>query len=172
MLILSILVIVFLLYLYAFVLPLFKGAVYYPSKNTAIDEIVNICQQYPKSKIVDLGSGDGRILTALARRGINSVGLEINPFLYLYSKYNIGLLGLNNWTTVKYKNYWNENLNEYDIVIIFGIPYIMTDLKLKLSKELPTDSIIISNLFEFPICRVEKRIDTLSIYKIDELKKK
>jgi len=36
--------------------------------------------------LVDVGSGDGRIVLEAARRGYKAHGVELNPWLVLYSK--------------------------------------------------------------------------------------
>ena len=42
--------------------------------------------------IVDLGSGDGRIVIEAAKRGIPAEGVELNPWLVLYSRYATALV--------------------------------------------------------------------------------
>ena len=41
-----------------------------------------------KLKMVDLGSGDGRICIEAAKWGYHAVGYELNPFLYVLASYN------------------------------------------------------------------------------------
>lgn len=43
--------------------------------------------QGDKPKLVDLGSGDGRIVIEAAKKGYEAVGYEINPWLVLYSRH-------------------------------------------------------------------------------------
>lgn len=40
-----------------------------------------------KHKLLDFGSGDGRIVFAAAKRGFVAVGYEINPYLYALSRW-------------------------------------------------------------------------------------
>lgn len=63
------------------------GAPYVPSHNSDVATAFDIL--YPLGEndtIVDIGSGDGRVLRAAARRGAKAVGFELNPVLWLISR--------------------------------------------------------------------------------------
>jgi len=36
--------------------------------------------------LIELGSGDGRVLKEAAAKGVRAIGYEINPVLVIYSK--------------------------------------------------------------------------------------
>ena len=63
------------------------GAPYVPSHNsdvaTAFDTLYQLSK---KDTVVDIGSGDGRVLRAASRRGAKAVGFELNPLLWLISR--------------------------------------------------------------------------------------
>lgn len=70
-----------------FGLAAFRGAPYLPSKRRQVDEAFR--QLYPLGRrdvMVDIGSGDGLVLRAAARRGARAVGYEINPLLVVISR--------------------------------------------------------------------------------------
>ncbi len=62
----------------------FFGAPYVPAKMSAVrrafDELYSVG---PGDVLLDLGSGDGRIVREAARRGARAEGFEINPVLVL-----------------------------------------------------------------------------------------
>src|SRR6185503_1223599 len=53
---------------YFFVLPIFSGAPYAPTKNRRVEEMLGPLGQGRGKRAADLGSGDGRIVIALAQR--------------------------------------------------------------------------------------------------------
>jgi hypothetical protein len=59
-------------------------------------------------------------------------------------------MGLKNKAHIYNKSFWNVNLSSYDVVVIYGIDYIMERLEKKLLKELQPGTRIISNSFKFP----------------------
>lgn len=122
-----------------------------PSKNNLV-------------KLVDLGSGDGRIVFDAAKRGYHATGVELNAMLYLYSKYKT----LTSWKTkpdlhkpvFKRANFWNINMGEYDLIVVFGVQGMMRDLASKLKEEIKPDCLIVS--CRFPISSFK------SVYKLED----
>ena len=60
-------------------IPLIIGAPIQPSKDDKIKTILKLSSPRKKDKILDLGSGDGRIVMAFAEKGYEAHGYEINP---------------------------------------------------------------------------------------------
>ena len=112
----------------------------------------------------DLGSGDGRLVIALAKRGLEAHGYEINPFLVLISRRKIRKLGLKNKAFVHFKSFWQTDLSAYDIITIFGIGFAMEKLEKKLQKELRSGARVVSNAFIFPNWKPRKKKDTAFLY--------
>src|SRR5690242_17121198 len=83
---------VFLLFTYATVF----GGPYAPAALNRIETMVKLLKLKKGQKMVDLGSGDGRIVIEFAKRGIESHGYEINPILVFISRLKIKKLGLSN----------------------------------------------------------------------------
>jgi hypothetical protein len=50
---------------------------------------------------------------------------------------------------VHWRNFWNEDFSDFDIVMVYGISYIMGRLQQKLKRELKPGARIISNYFIF-----------------------
>lgn len=69
-----------------FLLTALRGAPYVPSRSRdlerAFDELYKLAAD---DLLVDIGSGDGRVLMTAAKRGARAVGFEINPVLVLIS---------------------------------------------------------------------------------------
>lgn len=59
--------------------------------------------------------------TDAAKRGYISHGVELNPWLVLFSKLNALKHGEDKRTTFFCKDLWKFNLKSYDNVVIFGV---------------------------------------------------
>lgn len=127
-----------------------KGAPYVPTKQKAVQKMIDLAGIKPGQKAVDLGSGDGRIVIAFAQAGADSHGYEINPLLVWWSRWKIRKAGLEGKAFVHQKSFWNEDLSSYDVVALFGVRYIMKELGQKLEKELKSGAKIVSYGFSFP----------------------
>ncbi|OWK02200.1 hypothetical protein Celaphus_00018116, partial [Cervus elaphus hippelaphus] len=57
-----------------------------PATTKQIENVVKMLQ-CRRGPLVDIGSGDGRIVIAAAKEGFTAVGYELNPWLVWYSRY-------------------------------------------------------------------------------------
>jgi len=148
-----------------------KGAPFINTKKEVVDAIVEISGFAPTDKIMDLGSGDGRIVFAFASKGLDAHGLEINLFLVLWSRFKSQIL--HNKATFHWGNLWQTNVSSYDVVTVYGIVQIMHDLERKLIRELKPGSKIISNTFQFPNLVSSRISGSVRLYEVtQELKDK
>lgn len=130
-------------------------------KLKAMLELANIMKG---QKVADLGSGNGKVVIAFAKQGAQAYGYEINPFLVFLSKYRIKKLGLQKKACVYCKNLWNVDLKEFDVIVIYGIPYMMKQLEEKIQKEATAGTKIISNNFTFPNWKIKRQLDVVKLY--------
>lgn len=130
--------------------PLFRGGIYVPTTKKTTKQMAVLAGVKPGEKAVDLGSGDGRLVIALAKQGAQAHGYEINPFLVCLAKYNIRRAGLKGKAFIHWKNFWYEDLSRFNIVAFYAIRYMMKGLEIKLRKELRPGARVVSNYFTFP----------------------
>jgi len=151
MVIINIIVILILLgIIYLLGRPIMRGAIYFPTSYTQVDIMVRVASLKRGDRVADLGSGDGRLLIACAKQGIRAEGYEINPILVFLSRRRIRQAGVKNLATVHWRSFWRADLASYDVVFVYGIPYIMDSLRRKLERELRSGARVISNAFSFP----------------------
>jgi hypothetical protein len=96
----------------------FFGAPYVPTLNAELKQA--FMELYPVSSsdvVVDLGSGDGRVLLEASRRGAKAYGYELNPLLVLFSK-----LRLANRADIRLADMWSVALPaQTTLVYIFTV---------------------------------------------------
>lgn len=126
--------------------------------------MVSLANVKPGEKAVDLGSGDGRVVIAMAKQGIEAHGYEINPLLVILSRRNIKKAGVSDKVFVHWQSFWNKNLSEFDIITVYGISYMMKKLETKLKKELKLNARVVSNYFIFSDWQPEKRENNVYVY--------
>ena len=143
---------------------LYRGAVYVPTKHKTVEKIVELAQVKPDMKAADLGSGDGRIVIALAKAGAEAHGHEINPLLVWLSKRNIRKAGLTGKAFIHHNSYWREDLSAFDIVVVYALPRVVKKLESKLNAELKPDAKVISNIYPFPSWSPAKEEGNILLY--------
>jgi len=129
---------------------LLRGAPYVPTKREGVERVVRLARLRPGSKALDIGSGDGRLVIALARAGAEAHGCEINPLLVWWSRRNIRAAGLEGRAFIHQADMWRFDFSGYDVVTLFGVTHIMKRLGAKLDKELRPGSQVVSVAFKFP----------------------
>ena len=157
---------------YFFVIPFFFGAPYEPSGGKALKSIIKFANPKSGDKIAELGSGDGRICIALAKKlsknsKIEIHGFEINPFLVWISRKKIRKLGLQNKIKIYWKNFFKEDLSKYNKVVMFQFNTITNRLSKKFKRELKPSSIIVSHWWKLPNWKIKKQEGRVYLYKKD-----
>src|SRR3989344_5864801 len=153
----------FCLILYALIF----GAPYAPVAGNRIETMVKLLRPKKSDKFVDLGSGDGRIVIAFAKLGVESHGYEINPLLVAFSRYRIRKAGLHKKAFIHFKDFWLTDLSRFNAVTLYGIAHIMGRLEKKLKKELKPGSKITANYFKFPSTRELKKENNVRYYRVN-----
>jgi cyclopropane fatty-acyl-phospholipid synthase-like methyltransferase len=104
----------------------------------------------PKTKLVDIGSGSDTALFAAAELGATATGVEINPFLTMYTRLRALASTHRRQISVKNQDFYKINLSEYDTVFMYLLPEVLEKLSDKIYTELTPGSRIISNTFPIP----------------------
>ena len=142
-----------------------RGAVFLPMRQGAVDKMVRMLEIKPGDKAVDLGSGDGRVVIALARAGAEAHGYEHNPLLVWYSCFRIYRAGLSGRAFIHQGNFWKIDLAEFSVVTVFGISYVMKQLEKKLIREALPGTRVASYVFKFPSLKPTLVDGGVSIYR-------
>ena len=121
---------------------------------------------------IDLGCGDGHLLHRLAdaRPNCRFTGIEHAPATWLLAKLmNLGRPNVN----IRYGDFWQQNLSQFDIVYAFLSPAPMPALADKARTEMADGKLLISNSFPIPgqetetvIEVADRRLTQLFCYKI------
>jgi len=147
----------------SFIWPVLQGAPFIATDRKKIADIISLTDPKAGQKIVDLGSGDGRLVLNLAKSGAIVHGYEINPILVWWSRYKIKKSRQMNCQIYR-QDFWQKDLSEYNSIIVFGIGTIMSRLAEKFDRELRPGTKIISNGFTLPGKKEIKKIGQVYLY--------
>ena len=155
--------------LFAFVV--FFGAPYVPVRRRdvkrAFDELYPLS---PTDVLVDLGSGDGRVLREASKRGASAVGIELNPILVVISKW---LSRVDEKVSVRLSNLKREAFpDDTTIVYLFATSRDSGSFTRKIESEatrLNRKLYVLSYGFNLPGHKPVKRNDLHFLYEIKPL---
>ncbi|OPJ76477.1 protein FAM173B isoform B [Patagioenas fasciata monilis] len=121
-----------------------------PATSTQIQNVLKMLENRSGS-LVDIGSGDGRVVIAAAKRGFKAVGYELNPWLVWYSRYRAWRDGVHQSTRFYISDLWKVSFSHYTNVVVFGVPRMMPQLEKKLEEELESHKENFTSLDNFNI---------------------
>lgn len=116
-------------------------------------------------KAVDIGSGDGRLVIALAKAGAEAHGYETNPMLVWWSRYLIRRAGVQDHAYIHRESFWDISFSSFSVVTLFGMTHIMDRLAKKLHSELLPNSVVVANTYTLPGWEPETSSDGVYVYK-------
>ena len=145
------------------------GAIYFPTPPATVKKMLNLAKVGPKDTVLDLGSGDGRILITAARRHAIAIGYEIDPVLVRQSRLLITKANLSHLASVKCASLWRADLNQATIITLYLFPRYMNRLQKILEKKLTHPITLVSHNYQFPRKKYIKKKDNIYLYQFDSL---
>ena len=118
-----------------------------PTPNNVVDAMLDIAAVGPGDIVYDLGSGDGRIVIAAARRGARGVGVELDPRLVAESTRNAAKAGVADSTQFIEGDIFKTDVSPATVVTLYLLSSINQRLRPKLLRELKPGSRIVSHRF-------------------------
>ena len=146
-----------------FVLPGFRKIClpFIPATDQQIGNILR-CLKGRSGSIVDLGSGDGRIILSVMKANMagnsgfkltKADGVELNSWLVLYSKFSTwrhrNVIAKDSVSFYK-RDIFKTNMNLYDNIVVFGVDSLMIELESKLNSDLKENSLVLACRFPLP----------------------
>ena len=138
--------------------PMMSSAKACQAMLASIDKPVN-------GPLIDLGSGWGTLVIALARKYPRQqvIGYELSLLPWLVSIIRKYSLRLNNLTLYR-KDFKKTELGNASILFCYLFPGGMLSLHEKLKRELSNEILIVSNTFALPSCQPTKVIKLKDVY--------
>lgn len=146
-----------------FVFVIAFGAPFLPTLKPQVSRALDLVDLKPGQTLLELGSGDGRLLIEAAERGIYSIGYELNPLLVLYAWWKTRKH--RKFITVKLANFWKVKLPKADGIFVFLLQPYMEKLDAKILAEKHGKVKLVSFAFEITSRKPAKVDSGLFLYK-------
>ena len=123
---------------------------YVPSPSSVVADMLTLAQVGPKDFVIDLGSGDGRIvLTAAKVFGARGFGVDINPKLVKEANESAKLQGIADRASFTIQDLFKTDISKATVVTMYLLPKTVNMLKDKLLTELRPGTRILSH--DYPL---------------------
>ena len=113
-------------------------------------------------RLIDLGSGDGRIVIAAAKRGAEALGVELDPSLVMKARRAAERAGVEQRARFIEGDLFAQDLSTATVVTLYLFPDANLALRPKLLRELSPGTRIVSNSFDLGAWKPDAHIQAAS----------
>ena len=120
-----------------------------PTNQPTVEAMLRIANVGPNDFVIDLGSGDGRILiTAARQRGARGFGVDLDPQRVKESVENARVAGVSDRVQFFQRNLFDTKIAEASVVTMYLLPRVNLDLRPRLLSELKPGTRVVSHDFD------------------------
>jgi hypothetical protein len=109
-----------------------------------VEKMLDIAKLTPSDVLVDLGSGDGRMIIAAAKRGIRARGVEFTPELVEHSRRLAREAGVAEKATFVQGDMYEADISDATVLALFLLPQNLDKLKDKFLDLKPGSRIVLN----------------------------
>ena len=143
-----------------------KVVPFVPTPQRVVDKMIELARVKEGDVVYDLGSGDGRIVIAAAKKGAKAVGFEIDPELVGTARENIKKAGVQERAEIRNQDIFTADFSGASVITLYLLPDVNLKLKPKLLRQLKPGSRVVSHAFSMGNWKPERTqdIDGRTIY--------
>jgi hypothetical protein len=145
-----------------------SGGPYVPTPQTVVDAMLDLARVGPADFVVDLGSGDGRIVhTAATRHKASGMGVDIDDELVDRANASAKRLGIEDRVKFLQQDVFATDLSRATVLTLYLLPGMMESLRPKLLRELKPGTRIVSHDFDFGEWKPDRTVEVKTDEKYD-----
>jgi ribosomal protein L11 methylase PrmA len=125
-----------------------------------VERMLGLAQVAKSDVVVDLGSGDGRlVITAAKQFGAHGIGIDIDPVRIEEANANAKAAGVTDKVTFLNQDLFTTDISEATVVTLYLLPSLNLKLIPKFEKELKPGTRIVSHSFDMGDWKPEQTLD-------------
>jgi hypothetical protein len=130
---------------------------YVPTPQVTVDEMLRLAGVGPQDFVIDLGSGDGRIVVTAAKKfGARGLGVDIDWRLVAQAGENARQAGVADRAKFVEQDLFRTDLGQATVITTYLLPFVMLKLRSRLL-ELKPGTRIVSHDFDFGDWRPDRK---------------
>jgi precorrin-6B methylase 2 len=132
-----------------------------PTPEEAVTSMLKLAEVKPGDTVIDLGSGDGRIVISAVRDhgATRAVGVDINPERITEANENARRAGVTDKVEFRQGDLFDADIGDATVVTLYLLPSVNERLKPKLLSELKPGTRIVSHAFDMGDWKPVKEVD-------------
>ena len=109
-----------------------KDVVWVPTPQVTVNRMLDLAKVGPEDFVIDLGSGDGRLVISAAKRGARGFGVEYNPDMVELARRNAEKEGVSARAQFIKADLFETDFSRASVITLF----LLTDLNIRLRPKL------------------------------------
>ena len=126
-----------------------KDSVWVPTSPELVEKMLDLAKVTADDFVIDLGSGDGRMVIAAAKRGARALGVEFNPEMVKLSQQLAAEAGVAERATFVQGDMFTADISKATVLALFLLPENLRQLEPKFRALRPGTRIVV-NSFGIP----------------------
>ena len=123
-----------------------KDVVWVPTRPALAERMLDLAGVTPRDFVIDLGSGDGRLVIAAARRGARALGVEYEPEMVALARRNAAAAGVSERAQFIQGDMFAADISKATVLALFLLPTNLNRLVPKFLA-LPAGTRIVNNTY-------------------------
>lgn len=123
-----------------------KDMVWVPTPEDTVETMLDLAQVTASDYVIDLGSGDGRMVIGAARRGAHALGIEYNGDLVDLSRWHARQAGVDRLARFREADIFDTDFSDATVIMLFMLPDLIMKIRPQLL-EMRAGTRIVSNTF-------------------------
>jgi len=113
-----------------------------------VEEMLDLAEVGPGDYVIDLGSGDGRIVIAAAQRGASGHGVDIDPNRVTEGEENAEAAGVSNRVMFVEEDIFDTDFSRASVIMMYLLPEVNIRLRPLLLENLSPGTRVVSHEFD------------------------
>ncbi len=106
-----------------------KDVIWVPTPDEVVDRMLTMAQVGPNDFHMDLGSGDGKIVIAAAKRGAKALGIEYNPDMVKLAQENAQKAGVADRAQFRRADIFQTDFSQATVITLYLLPALNMRLR-------------------------------------------
>lgn len=130
---------------------------YVPTPDKVVQRMLDMVDVQPSDYVIDLGSGDGRIVIAAAKRGASGHGIDLDPKRVKEARRNAITNGVDKQVMFMKADIFNTDFSKASVITMYLLPSVNKKLRPELLDRLEPGTKIVSHSFDMGDWKPDKK---------------
>lgn len=131
---------------------------YVPTPEKVVERMLDVTDVQPSDYVIDLGSGDGRIVIAAAKRGASGHGIDLDPERVAEARERAEKEGVADQIMFMEQNIFDTDFSEASVITMYLLPSVNKKLRPELLDKLQPGTEVVSHSFDMGEWKPDKEI--------------